>query len=130
MISKSEYKRLEEQNQELIYEVERYKRYCENRDDEKSNLNNECEKLRRENIQYSLKANRLELENKELLETINYLVRKKCTDGTVEFAALKTYQKGWISLFLHGEELNVGDTNDVTIYSEPGRQPVTVSING
>ena len=130
MISKSEYKRLKEQNRKLIYEVERYKRYCENRDDEKSNLNNECEKLRRENIQYSLKANRLELENKELLETINYLVRKKCTDGTVEFAALKTYQKGWISLFLHGEELNVGDTNDVTIYSEPGRQPVTVSING
>ena len=130
MISKSEYKRLKEQNQELIYEVERYKRYCENRDNEKSNLYNECSELRKENAKYSKKASRLELENKELLDTIHYILRKKCTDGTIEFAALKTYQKGWISLFLHGEELRVENTNDVTIYCEPGHEPVTVSING
>lgn len=62
-------------------------------------------------------------------DVIQFLAARKFGDNpTIEFAAIKTYRDGWITMFLNGEEIRANG-KDVTIWAE-NNEAVRVEVNG
>lgn len=62
-------------------------------------------------------------------DVIQFIAARKFGDNpAIEFAAIKTYRGGWVTLYLNGEELNPNG-KDVTIWADRD-EPVRVEVNG
>lgn len=66
--------------------------------------------------------------NKVNADVIQFLAARKFGDDpTIEFAAVKTYRGGWVTLYLNGEELNPNG-KDVTIWADRD-DPVRIEVS-
>ena len=65
--------------------------------------------------------------NKVNADVIQFLAARKFGDDpTIEFAAIKTYRGGWVTLYLNGEELNPNG-KDVTIWADRD-EPMRIEV--
>lgn len=104
---KNKYDELSNKNAELIASLDRVIKHCNQID---SKLTMVCDV------------------NKVNADVIQFLATRKFGDDpTIEFAAVKTYRGGWVTLYLNGEEFNPNG-KDVTIWADRD-EPVRIEVS-
>lgn len=118
---KSDYDKLADAYHAAIADVQKYKTQLEDLQKIHANQTRDY---------YGLQAqmNQLVGINNVDADVIQFLTARKFgDDSTIEFAAIKTY-RGWVTLYLNGEELNPSN-KDVTIWADVD-EPVRVEVSG
>ena len=119
---KDSYDKLAKSYCDAITEIQKYKTQLEEL--EKNN------KQLRDSSQYEkMRLDQLIGINNVNADVIQFLAARKFGDNpTIEFAAIKTYRDGWVTMFLNGEEIKANG-KDVTIWAE-NNEAVRVEVNG
>lgn len=118
---KDDYDKLAKSYCDAITEIQKYKTQLEEL--EKNN-----KQLRNSSQYEKMRLDQLIGINNVNADVIQFLAARKFgTDPAIEFAAIKTY-RGWVTLYLNGEELNPNN-KDVTIWADRD-EPVRVEVSG
>lgn len=120
-ISSKKYEELNEEYQKL---KENYDKLFDRNCEIIKSLNNETDHCNRINSRLATICD----VNKVNADVIQFLAARKFGDDpTIEFAAVKTYRGGWVTLYLNGEELNPNG-KDVTIWADRD-EPVRIEVS-
>lgn len=118
---KDNYDKLAKSYCDAITEIQKYKTQLEELEKNNKQLKNASEYER-------MRLDQLIGINNVNTDVIQFLAARKFgDDSTIEFAAIKTY-RGWVTLYLNGEELNPSN-KDVTIWADVD-EPVRVEVSG
>lgn len=119
---KDNYDKLAKSYCDAITEIQKYKTQLEELEKNNKQLmnNSKYEKMRLDQLIGINNVN---------ADVIQFLAARKFGDNpAIEFAAIKTYRDGWVTLYLNGEELNPNG-KDVTIWAN-SKEPVEVEVSG
>lgn len=120
-ISSEKYEELNEEYQKL---KENYDKLFDRNSEILKSLNNEIDHCNRIVSRLATVCDT----NKVNTDVIQFLTARKFGDDpTIEFAAIKTYRGGWVTLYLNGEDLNPNG-KDVTIWADRD-EPVRIEVS-
>ena len=112
---KDNYDKLAKSYCDAIAEIQKYKTQLEELEKNNKQLMN-ASKYERMRLDQLIGINNVNT------DVIQFLVARKFGDNpTIEFAAIKTYRDGWVTMCLNGK--------DVTVWANSG-EPVEVEVSG
>ena len=119
---KDNYDKLAKSYCDAIAEIQKYKTQLEELEKNNKQLMN-ASKYERMRLDQLIGINNVNT------DVIQFLVARKFGDNpTIEFAAIKTYRDGWVTMCLNGKEI-CPNGKDVTIWAN-SKEPVEVEVSG
>lgn len=104
----------------LINEIEKLNNKIKELEEDNLGLTNKISLLRAMEEELNERIRKMTDTHNRLSCIIDYLCRDKFVkDNGIEFAAIKTYRDGWISMYFDGKELTPAKNDDVTIWADP-----------